>query len=283
MAELFNEEQNNVENEVESEITENELPEDVELMGYDDDDEGIIDDNDDDDDENVKIRNPAENIPAENIPSEIVQNDDDDDDANPEGLDEQTIRTFLEQLIHLQNQTILKKKENRLIPSVNHFFKLDLEQKGEQISPSITRHLLHICDLIVRKKIDIDVDTGDRNVMEYIATKDCPAKDIRFTFVEDMHIHGYIRKAVQQLQAIKKSIRKKMGDEVKRLALIDAGKFNALMEMFTENNNRQKLLSDAKRSAEEAGLIESRATVLKSVKNKSSTAGIYANSTSVLY
>ena len=64
-----------------------------------------------------------------------------------------------------------------------------------------------------------------------------------------------------------------MGDEVKRLALIDAGKFNALMEMFTENNNRQKLLSDAKRSAEEAGLIESRATVLKSVKNKSSTAG----------
>ena len=64
-----------------------------------------------------------------------------------------------------------------------------------------------------------------------------------------------------------------MGDEVKRLALIDAGKFNALMEMFTENNNRQKLLSDAKRSAEEAGLIESRSTVLKSVKNKSSTAG----------
>ena len=211
MAELFNEEQNNVENEVESEITENELPEDVELMGYDDDDdEGIIDDNDDDDDENVKIRNPAENIP-----SEIVQNDDDDDDddddANPEGLDEQTIRTFLEQLIHLQNQTILKKKENRLIPSVNNFLKLDLEQKGEQISPSITRHLLHICDLIVRKKIDIDVDTGDRNVMEYITTKDCPSKDIRFTFVEDMRIHGYIRKAVQQLQAIKKEHSKKNG------------------------------------------------------------------------
>ncbi|CAB4016009.1 Hypothetical predicted protein [Paramuricea clavata] len=64
-----------------------------------------------------------------------------------------------------------------------------------------------------------------------------------------------------------------MGDEVKRLALIDAGKFNTLMEMLTENRNRQKLLNNAKRSAEDAGLIESCATVLKSVKNKSSTAG----------
>ncbi|CAB4016008.1 Hypothetical predicted protein [Paramuricea clavata] len=93
---------------VESEITGNELPEN-ELMGYDDDE--IVD-------ENVKNKNPTENISTDSLYN--VQknegdeiNEIDDDDVNSAGLDERTIQTFLEQLIQLQNQTIIRKKESR--------------------------------------------------------------------------------------------------------------------------------------------------------------------------
>ncbi|CAB3976759.1 Hypothetical predicted protein [Paramuricea clavata] len=45
------------------------------------------------------------------------------------------------------------------------------------------------------------------------------------------------------------------------------------MDMLTKNNARDEILNNAKRSSEEAGLIESRQEAKKSVKNKSSTAG----------
>ena len=61
-----------------------------------------------------------------------------------------------------------------------------------------------------------------------------------------------------------------MGENVKRLALIDAEKFNSLMKLLQNNTARQKLLDDTTRTPEEAGLIESHNTVLK---NKSSLAG----------
>ncbi|CAB4040041.1 Hypothetical predicted protein, partial [Paramuricea clavata] len=98
-------------------------------------------------------------------------------------------------------------------------------------------------------------------------------KDIKFTLVEDLRILGYIRKAVRQLELIKKTHTKENGQEVKRLALIDANKFNSLMDMLTKNNARDEILNNAKRSSEEAGLIESRQEVKKSVRDKSSTAG----------
>ncbi|CAB3980639.1 Hypothetical predicted protein [Paramuricea clavata] len=165
-----------------------------------------------------------------------------DVEIEEEGLDEKTIQSFLKQLIQLQDQAVKKKKENRLIPCVANFLKLDLDQKSEQITPTIIRHLLHITQLIVRNKLDIKIDHGDRGVLEYITSKDCPKKDIKFTFVENMRIH-------------------------------DANKLNTLMDMLAKNNSRQELLSDAKRSAEEAGLIESRQEVQKSVKNNALTAG----------
>ncbi|CAB4004474.1 Hypothetical predicted protein, partial [Paramuricea clavata] len=43
--------------------------------------------------------------------------------------------------------------------------------------------------------------------------------------------------------------------------------------MLTKNNARDEVLNNAKRSSEEAGLIESRQEAKKSVKNNSSTAG----------
>ncbi|CAB3983356.1 Hypothetical predicted protein [Paramuricea clavata] len=140
-----------------------------------------------------------------------------------EGLDEEVIQGFLKHLIQLQDRVVKKRKENQLIPSVTHFMKLDFDQKSQQISPTIIRHCLHICDLIVRNKLDIKIDRGDRGVLEYITSKDCPKKDIKFT--------------------------------------------------LAKNNARDELLNNAKRSAKEAGLIESRQEVKKSVKNNSPTAG----------
>ena len=68
-----------------------------------------------------------------------------------------------------------------------------------------------------------------------------------------------------------------MGENVKRLTLIDAEKFNTLMELLQTNTARQKLLNDATRTPEEAGLIESHNTALQSVKNKSTLAGTDIN------
>ena len=64
-----------------------------------------------------------------------------------------------------------------------------------------------------------------------------------------------------------------MGENVKRLALIDAEKFNLLMELLQTNTARQKILDDATRRPEEAGLIESHGAAINSVKNKSPLAG----------
>ncbi|CAB4013702.1 Hypothetical predicted protein, partial [Paramuricea clavata] len=127
---ICGEEENVEENEpeiVEDEITENELPENVELMGYDDDDDG------------EEINN-AENTQSIDPNVENIVYDDDNDD-NADELDEEALRTFMLHLFQLQKQNISKKKESRLIPSVTKFLKLDLEQKGKQITPSITRNL----------------------------------------------------------------------------------------------------------------------------------------------
>jgi hypothetical protein len=93
----------------------------------------------------------------------------------------------------------MKKRENKLIPSVNKYLKYDFEEKGEKLTPFVTRNLLNICELILADKIHLEVSPGDREVMEYIVDKDTPMKDIRFTLVEDFRIQGYIRKAVKKL------------------------------------------------------------------------------------
>ncbi|CAB3977946.1 Hypothetical predicted protein [Paramuricea clavata] len=237
------------------------LNDNVNLTGYSDTDDD--DDNDNDDVCNAENTDQPDDVidntdpPQrdvdidENIqPYDVDNNSDfniDNDFQNckfeeEEGLDEQVIQGFLKHIMQLQEQVVKKKKENRLIPCVSNFMKLDLDQKSQQISPTITRHLLHVCDFIVRNKLDIKIDHGDRGVLEYITSKDCPKKDIKFTFVEDMRIH-------------------------------DANKFNNLMDMLTKNNARDELLNNAKRSSEEAGLIESRQEAKKSVKNNASTAG----------
>ena len=60
-----------------------------------------------------------------------------------------------------------------------------------------------------------------------------------------------------------------MGDNVRRLALIDAEKFNSLIDLLETNTARQKILDNATRTPEAAGLIESHATAINSIKNKS--------------
>ncbi|CAB3977951.1 Hypothetical predicted protein [Paramuricea clavata] len=119
----------------------------------------------DGDDEEINNAENTQSINPNAENTEYVENIVYDDDDNADELDEEALRTFMLQLFQLQKQNIVKKKESCLIPS----------------------------------KIDVDVSPGDRNVMEYIINKHCPAKDKRFTLVEDMCIHGYIRKAVQQL------------------------------------------------------------------------------------
>ncbi|CAB3997392.1 Hypothetical predicted protein [Paramuricea clavata] len=190
----------------------------VNLTGYLDTDD---DDGDDDDVENVENTDHTDDVnntvqidegsmdiqpcEDENISDFHIDNNFENCESEEAGLDEQVIQGFLKHLLQLQEQAEKKKKENRLIPCVSNFMKLDFDQRSQQISPTITQHLLHVCGLIVRDKLGIKIDHGDRGVLEHITSKDCPKKDIKFTLVEDMRIHGYIRKAVRQLEVAKKS------------------------------------------------------------------------------
>ncbi|CAB3988434.1 Hypothetical predicted protein [Paramuricea clavata] len=158
------------------------------------------------DEENTNIQPGNEDENISDFQSNFENCDDDGDDEN-----DQVMQGFFKQLLHLQEQIEKKKKENRLIPCVSNFMKLDFDERSQQISPTITRHLLHVCGLIVRNKLDIQIDHGDRVVLEHITGKDCPKKDIKFTLVEDLRILGYIRKAVRQLELIKKTHTKENG------------------------------------------------------------------------
>ncbi|CAB3991455.1 Hypothetical predicted protein [Paramuricea clavata] len=61
-----------------------------------------------------------------------------------------------------------------------------------------------------------------------------------------------------------------MGDNVRRLTLIDAEKHNNLMLLLQDLTNRQKILDDSKRTPAEAELVDSHGEMVTSVKNKSS-------------
>ncbi|CAB3995177.1 Hypothetical predicted protein [Paramuricea clavata] len=198
------------------------------LTGYSDTDDDDVDDNVDDNvDENidtlenentdqpeVEVEVAEENTAIqpgedENI-SDFYHNFENDaydgDDEN-----DQVMQGFFKQMLYLQEQIEKKKKENRLLPCVSNFMKLDFDERSQQISPTITRHLLHVCRLINHNKLDIKIDHGDRVVLEHIIGKDCPKKDIKFTLVEDLRILGHIRKAVRQLELIKKTHKKENG------------------------------------------------------------------------
>jgi hypothetical protein len=87
--------------------------------------------------------------------------------------------------------------------------KYDFEEKRQNLTPFVTKNVLHVCELILADKIHLDVSPGDRAVMEYIVDKDTPKKDIKFTLVEDFRIQGYIRKAVKKLTEIQYQEQKK--------------------------------------------------------------------------
>ena len=126
------------------------------------------------------------------------------DDENENTLDQEAITTFIQQLFTLQKKNIQKKRESRLIPSLNKFLRYDIDEKGANITPQMVTNLLHVCELIYTNKIDVKTHPSDLEVMEYILDKDTLQKDIKFTLVEDFHIHAYIRKAVKILEGLRK-------------------------------------------------------------------------------
>ena len=64
-----------------------------------------------------------------------------------------------------------------------------------------------------------------------------------------------------------------MGDQVKRLRLVDNERFNKLLSTLEQVAKRKKIVDIAKTSREEAEFVDSYNDMLKSVKNKSGQAG----------
>ncbi|CAB3977265.1 Hypothetical predicted protein [Paramuricea clavata] len=156
-----------------------------------------IDQDFDNDADDERYDNDTGDERSMNVCNDVVDDDDE--------LDDKVMQGFLKHLMQLQEQMEKKKKESRFLPCISNYMKLDFEQRSERISPTIIRHLLHVCRLILTNTFDnIKIDNGDRGVLEHITSKDCPKKDIKYTLVEDIRIHSYIRKAVRQLEDIKK-------------------------------------------------------------------------------
>jgi hypothetical protein len=61
--------------------------------------------------------------------------DDIDGDENDNVLDQEAMTSFIQQLFTLQKKNLQKKRENRLIPSLNKFLKYDIDEKGSNITP----------------------------------------------------------------------------------------------------------------------------------------------------
>ena len=99
------------------------------------------------------VEEQHDHAPAEIEPEiEEYEGYDDDDEGveeNNNELDEEAINSFILQLFQLKKNNLLKKRESKLIPSVNKYLKLDFVEKGEKITPFDTKNLLHICELIL--------------------------------------------------------------------------------------------------------------------------------------
>lgn len=80
--------------------------------------------------------------------------DDIDGDENDNVLDQEAMTSFIQQLFTLQKKNLQKKRESRLIPSLNKFLKYDIDEKGSNITPQMVSNLLHICELIYTNKIE---------------------------------------------------------------------------------------------------------------------------------
>ncbi|CAB3987890.1 Hypothetical predicted protein [Paramuricea clavata] len=197
---------------------------------------------DDDEYEYTTCENDINNNGQYSQPPIGYDDDDDNDDENITGentLDEEALNSFIAQLFDLKKKNVQKKRESRLIPSINRFLNYDIDEKGNNLTPQIVKNLLHVCDLIYHNKIEVKTHPSDLEVLEYILDKDTPQKDVKFTLVEDFRIHAHIRKAVKILESVVKN----------------------------GGNNTTT------RTPEEAGLIEAHGEAVKSVKTKSSVAG----------
>jgi hypothetical protein len=63
-----------------------------------------------------------------------------------------------------------------------------------------------------------------------------------------------------------------MGDDVKKLTLMDAEKYNKMMTFMEQLVTQRKILDDVKRTQTEAELIDSHDGMMKAVKRAPATA-----------
>jgi hypothetical protein len=64
-----------------------------------------------------------------------------------------------------------------------------------------------------------------------------------------------------------------MGENVKKLTMLDSEKYNAMVALLHQVTNQQKILEDTNRTSAETELLASQADMIKSVQNKPSAAG----------
>ena len=209
------------------------------------------DNNDDHQDDHQDDNGDADD---ENVDGD--DNDDDDDDSN-------AVKTIIKELIEYKRSEALKRKESRFIPATKKYLKSSFIEKTERITPNVVNNLLDLCENIVSVKyLSIYHVLADEGLMRHILDKSTPHADVKLFLIEDWRLHFYFHEALDILE--------KHG---RRLTLIDAKKFNSLMELLEHSAKRQKIVDEAKQPCEEAELVDSYKDMISSVQNKSSLAG----------
>jgi hypothetical protein len=133
-----------------------------------------------------------------------------EDDINTNDLDDEALNAFILQLLQAKRQSIQKRREGKVIPSVKKFLKLSFDEKSksENLTPFVIKNLSHICELMITETIPIKIGRGDKSVIRHILDKETPQQDIKFTFAEDIRVQCYIREAVKHLESVQQETQK---------------------------------------------------------------------------
>ncbi|CAB4015977.1 Hypothetical predicted protein [Paramuricea clavata] len=84
----------------------------------------------------------------------LNSNDNDDDDDG--GLDDETYRVFLHQLIEARKSSAAKRKQGQFIPATKKYLNSGFGQRSKLLTPNLIKNLLYLCENIINGKITVE-------------------------------------------------------------------------------------------------------------------------------
>ncbi|CAB3981402.1 Hypothetical predicted protein [Paramuricea clavata] len=214
------------------------------------------DENNDDDENTVKNNNDDENE------SEYDSEKDYSGDENYSADDEEEVNNeasalFLKQIWDAHCMTIQKQKQSKFIPATKRFLAATFAKKEKMLNDNkqLVSHLVFLCRNIANGKIPLNISECEKALFTHIADRTTNRADMRLRLLEEFAKYLGVTKTT-------------MGEDVKRLMLIDTEKYNAMIKNIDRLVANKGILDEAKQTAVEGELIEGYANMMASVAKK---------------